>query len=155
MNEDQPDLIIVAIRGFPLAVWERARRHTEALLREFAIIADGGGDNAELPQRLLDILGHVRVRAGGLNAQAERSIEDATARGDTEVDFDVRVPASIARGARGFSALIDEVDAYCRAGDRLTLATPPEVRKFQLWYIGEFARQVEGAPPLSWREAAS
>jgi hypothetical protein len=152
---DDSDVMTVAIRGFPLAVWERARRHTEALLREFAIIAEGGGDNAELPQRLLDVVDHVRIRAGGLNAQAERSIEEATARGDDDVDFDVRIPASLARGANGFSALIDEVDAYCRAGDLLTLATPPEVRAFQLWYIGEFARQVDGAAPRAWPEAAN
>jgi hypothetical protein len=151
MSDD--DLITVEIRGFPLALWEVSRGHIEALLREFAFIADGGGDNAELPHRLLDIVENVRIRAGGLNAQAERSIEEATARGDADLDFDVLVPAGIARGAPRFAALLDEVDEYCRAGDLLTLATPPDVRAFQLWYIGEFARQVDGGAPLAWRDA--
>jgi hypothetical protein len=146
------ELVTVAIRRFPLDMHVASQQHGEALVREFAFIVDGGGDNAELPKRLLDVVHLVRTRAGGLNAHAERTIEDALARGDRDVDFDVVVPVSVARGAPEFAALLDEVDEYCRAGELLTLETPPAVRAFRSWYLGEFTRQLNGDAPMTWDE---
>jgi hypothetical protein len=146
-----PELVTVAIRGFPIDVHLASQQHGEALLREFAFIVRGGGDQSELPKRLLDVVEAVQARLGGLNAHADRVIEDAIARGDAEVQFDVVVPADVARAAPEFAALLDEVDAYCRNGELLTLETPAEVRDFRRWYVGEFPRQLDGEAPLSWR----
>jgi hypothetical protein len=145
------ELATVAIRGFPIAVHLASVQHGEALVREFEIIVRGGGDQSDLPKRLLDIVQAVQARAGGLNAHAERAIDDAIARGDAEAQFDIVVPADVARGAPEFEALLDEVDDYCRDGALLTLETPPEVRAFRRWYLGEFTRQLNGEAPLTWR----
>src|SRR5438105_12060952 len=128
MTDATADLRTVSFRGFPVDIFKRSRRHAEALLREFAIIVDGGGDNTELPRRLLDILDRVRARGSGLNAVAERALEQAVERKAPTVDFDLVVPARIARGAPEFARLLEEVDEYCRSGDLLTLETPPQVR---------------------------
>ena len=45
----------VVLVDFPLRVAGRAYRHREALLREFAIIAFGGGEQADVPKRLVEI----------------------------------------------------------------------------------------------------
>ncbi len=121
-------------------------------MRELAFIVDGGGDNAELPKRLLDVVERVRIRAGGLNTGAERAIEEALARGDEAIDFEVVMPTALGRGAPTFAALLDEIDAYCRSGDLLTLETPADVRSFQRWYLDEMAHQLDGAPPTPWQE---
>jgi hypothetical protein len=146
------ELRTVAFRGFPLPVFMQSRQHTEALLREFAFVVDGGGDNTEIPRQLLRTVERVRAQASGLNTGAERAIEEAFQRGDETVDFELIVPAGIASGAREFDALLDDVDAYCRAGDLLTLASSPELRRFRQWYVGEIAGQIEGRSPTAWRD---
>ena len=152
MSSTPADLATVALRGFPLDVFSEARRHSEGVLREFAFIVDGGGDNTELPRRLLDIVNRVRARGAGLNTGAERAIESARDRGEKTVDFELLVPARMAAGATEFADLLDEVDKYCQSGELLTLATPPEIREFRRWYLHEMTRQLEGEPPTSWPE---
>jgi hypothetical protein len=151
-NPAKMELQTVAIRGFPVAVFLEARRHSEALLRELAFIVDGGGDNAELPRRLLDVVERVRARAAGMNTGAERAIEEAVVRKDASIDFDMLVPARLARGAPEFEVLLDEIDEYCRTGDLLTLATSPDVREFRRWYLHELTYQIEGGRPTPWSE---
>ncbi len=149
---DNVELKTVTIQGCPLELLQRARQHGEALLRELAFIVDGGGDNTELPKRLLHVVERVRIRAGGLNTGAERAIDEALARGDESIDFEVVMPTVLGRGAHEFAALLDEIDAYCRSGELLTLETPADVRAFQRWYLDEMAYQLDGAPPTPWQE---
>jgi hypothetical protein len=152
MTTDNVELRTVKMQGCPLDLLHRARQHGEALVRELAFIVDGGGDNTELPKRLLDVVERVRVRAGGLNTGAERAIDEALARGDESIDFEVVMPTALGRGAPAFAALLDEIDMYCRSGDLLTLETPADVRAFQRWYLDEMAHQLDGAPPTPWGE---
>jgi hypothetical protein len=150
-SDPRSQLTSVAIRGFPLEVYLASQQHSEALLREFAFIVKGGGDQSELPKRLLDVVDAVQERLAGLNTHVERILEEAVARGDAEVEFEIVVPRRLARGVDDFAALLDEVDDYCRAGELLTLATPPRVRAFREWYLGEFTRQLGGAEPTTWQ----
>jgi hypothetical protein len=152
MTADSVELRTVTMQGCPLELLHRARQHGEALVRELAFIVDGGGDNTELPKRLLDVVERVRVRAGGLNTGAERAIDEALARGAEYIDFEVVMPTALGRGAPAFAALLDEIDTYCRSGDLLTLETPADVRAFQRWYLDEMAHQLDGAPPTPWGE---
>jgi hypothetical protein len=149
-SDAKTDLRTIALVGFPLDLFARARQHNEALLREFAFLVDGGGDNTDIPRQLLDVVGRVRVRAAGLNAGALAMVETAMARGDETGDFEFVIPVSIAASTREFASLLDQVDAYCAAGDLLTLAAPPELRRFRDWYLGEITGQVEGRPPIAW-----
>jgi hypothetical protein len=149
---DASDLGRVRIVGYPLALHRASREHAEALLREFAFIVDGGGDNTDVPNRLLVVVERVRVRMGGLNDEAERVIEEAAERGADEVEFEVVVPRRLAANIPEFEALLDEVDAYCRAGELLTLAASDEVRDFRHWYLDQIQRQHAGDAPSSWSE---
>ncbi len=152
MTTDNVELRTVTMQGCPLELLHRARQHGEALVRELAFIVEGGGDNTELPKRLLHVVERVRVRAGGLNTGAELAIDEALARGEEYIDFEVVMPVALGRGAPAFAALLDEIDAYCRSGELLTLETPVDVRAFQRWYLGEMAHQLDGAPPTPWDE---
>ena len=40
-----------------------------------------------------------------------------------------------------------EADEFCRRGELLTLATPPEYVAFREWFLGEIVRQLDGQPP--------
>ena len=52
-----------------------------------------------------------------------------------------------------FVELLDLADEFCREERLLSLARSAEQRKFQVWFLGEFVRQADGEPPLSWLEA--
>ena len=64
------------------------------------------------------------------------------------------MPAALAAAARRLRTLLDEADAFCRAGDLLTLATQPEGVAFRHWYLDEFQRQIDGRPPRPWSASA-
>jgi hypothetical protein len=47
--------------------------------------------------------------------------------------------------------MLDEADEFCRQGKHLlTLATPPDLRRYRQWFLGEFVAQIGGRPPTPW-----
>jgi hypothetical protein len=145
-------MLQVTILEFPLKVGLRARQHRESLLREFAIIASGGGDDAEVPKRLIEIARMHDERYSGLNPEADDAVDAAMNRGEEFIDFEVTVPERIKQDTVDLGPVLVEVDEYCRNGDLLTLSPPDDVRAFWIWFLGEFVRQVSGEPPLAWSD---
>ncbi len=137
---------------FPLKVGVRARQHRESLLREFAIIAIGGGQKADVPKRLLEIAQLHDERYSGLNPEADDAVDAAIKRGEEFIDFVVGVPDQIKQDTVDLAPVLLEVDEYCRNGDLLTLSPPEDVRAFWVWFLSEFVRQLSGEPPLAWRD---
>jgi anti-sigma B factor antagonist len=75
----------------------------------------------------------------------------ASERGNEHIDLVFEVPEETVEGVRQLDAMMDTVDEYCRDGDLLTLATPPDLVEFRRWFLGEFVRQIgHGEPPRSW-----
>jgi hypothetical protein len=130
----------------------QARQHVEAMFREFAIIAAGGGHQADVPKRLLEISELHRERYAGLNPEADAAVDDAMQRGDAYLDFDVTVPDQIRDDTLTLAPVLLEVDAYCRNGDMLTLSPNNEIRAFWVWFLIEIVRQVNGEMPMSWHD---
>lgn len=141
----------VTLIDFPLQIGLRARQHSESLLREFAIIASGGGDGADVPKRLIDIAKLHDDRYAGLNPDADAAVDAAIARGEEFMDVVVSVPERIGQDTLDLANVLLEVDAYCRSGDLLTLSPSEETRSFWVWFLREIVRQVGGEPPGSWR----
>ena len=142
----------VTLVDFPLQVGIRARQHSEALMREFAIIAMGGGDGADVPKRLIEISQLHRERYSGMNPDADDAVDAAIARGEEFITLTVDVPVRLKQDTIDLGTLLVEVDRYCRDGDLLTLQPTPEIRKFWIWFLGEFVHQLSGEAPVSWRE---
>lgn len=46
--------------------------------------------------------------------------------------------------------LLAQADDYCRQGELLTVAPPADAVAFRQWFLGEFASQIDGAPPRPW-----
>ena len=138
--------------NFPLREGMLARQHVEAMFREFAIIAAGGGDHADVPKRLLEIAELHRERYAGLNPEADAAVDEAMERGDGYIDFDVNVPDQIRDDTMSLAPVLLEVDAYCRNGDMLTLSPSNDIRSFWVWFLLEIVRQVNGETPMSWQD---
>jgi hypothetical protein len=145
----------VVLVDFPLFVSGRADRHREALLREFAIIAFGGGEQADVPKRLVEIATILDDRYSGLNPEAEDAIEAAVARRAEFIDLELTVLPRVKDDTLDLAPLLLEADEYCRTGGLLTLAPTAEMRMYWTWFLGEFVFQADGQPPRSWLDFAA
>jgi len=150
-SPDPGSLRHVVLADLPLDVMGRSQEHNEGLLREFALIANPHPDSdQEIPARLVRIVGQLRDQYSGFTAANTAMIEEAKARGDQEITVEYHVPAAAGQAAATYKALLEEADEYCRRGDLLTLAAPPESLALRNWFLGEFMRQINGAEPTPW-----
>jgi hypothetical protein len=151
VSDAEAGLAEVRILRMSLPVFRRAAEQNDELLREFALIRVEGSDH--VPARLLALIGELNARFGGFSTDPTAALEAALERDEQEVNLVYRVPVETKQAVLELSALLDEADDFCRAGDLLTLATPPESLAFRRWFLDEFLRQVDGEPPRSWPEA--
>lgn len=157
-------LVTVRVLGVPMDVYLRSSEHGDELMREFAYIAAGAADpvagtddadeagDAGLPVRLTTLVEELRARFAGFTVGPTSALAEAAARGDAAIDVEYVVPPSVVPGASELGELLDEADEFCRAGDLLTLASPPETVAFRRWFLGEFVRQGSGLPPTAWAD---
>ena len=140
----------VRLLQLPVPLWAQAQEHTDALLREFALITTGGEvATHEVPRRLLDLIASLDVRFAGMSRESE--LREAAEAGRPSVDLTYEVPEAAAEAAQQLEALLDEADAYCAEGTHLlTLASPEEVVRFRRWFLAQFVEQVDGLPATPW-----
>ena len=148
----------IVLSGFPIALFLEARRHNEALVREFTFIVEAEAAPTDVPVRLLALARQLRDRFYGLNANLEAQVDAAVANGDAAIELQVRVAAFGREAALTLGALFDEADAFCRNGDLLTLAesddvhdVPDVVRRGGASGSSTVARR---SPWPDWRRAA-
>jgi hypothetical protein len=89
---------------------------------------------------------------GGMTAVPQADIDAAIERGDDAVDLTYVLPTSVGPAIAHLVDLLRETDEYCRQGDLLTLAPPPDAVAFREWFLMEFVNQVQGRPPTPWPE---
>src|SRR4051812_30328419 len=140
---------------FPVRVAGRAYRHREALLREFAIISFGGGEQADVPKRLVEIAKILDEQYSGKNPAADDAIYEAATRKIEFIDLELSVQARVKDDMLDLAPLLHEADEYCRNGGLLTMAPSDETRLFWQWFLGEFVRQADGDEPRSWLDFAA
>ncbi len=156
-TETAESLVAVRLVGFPLQVYLRSAEHHDGLMREFALLAmDPPVDvpGHEVPAKLRDLVDTLGRQYGGFTDRANATRDDALAAGQDSVDLVYEVPPQAAEAARALGEMLDQADEFCRNGDLLTLATPPEAMTFRRWYLDEFSRQIGGEAPRPWAEFA-
>ncbi len=146
------ELVTVHLLGFPLQVHGRAQQQSLEMRREFQLVL-GQEDvhPGSVPARLLEVSNALSSRYSGFTEEQERQIEDGIASGAGRLDELVfRVPASAGEAAQHLGAVLDEADDWCRQGQMLVLATPPDLVVYRTWYLQEFTRQAAGDEPCPW-----
>ena len=155
----EPDLVDVALLDVPVKLWAASQEHAGELIREFTLIAASQTEEAhrKVPARLIQLIEALNQEYGMTSAEQQAQLADAAASGIEEIPvLTFRVPPRVTTAAVELKTMLDEADAYCRAGRHLlTLATPPEQVRFRNWYLEEFVRQVEGEAPRPWPAVAS
>ena len=152
---DIDGLVVVRIVGLPVPVHLLASEHGDELMREFALIAAGaadGGGNQGVPARLTALVDELRGRFSGFTLQPEAELADAAARGADTIDLEYHLPPEALQAAADLGAMLDQADEFCRNGDLLTLATPPEALAYRRWFLGQFTRQAAGEEPVAWSD---
>lgn len=148
------ELVEVAVLRLPVPVWLRAQEQSDALLREFALIATDTRDAPEahhVPRRLMQLVQELDSTYAGFTGPQEAQLADAAAQGLPELDLHYNVPREVAPAARRLGELLDEADRYCQEGQHLlTLAASEELVRFRWWFLDQFTEQVEGRPPVPW-----
>lgn len=155
MGSESGELVEVRLLDVSVPTYRQSAEHHDELFREFTLIARDGGPEASagVPARLVALIEELTRRFGAFSTGPRSTLDEAMARGDTKVDLIYQVPPAIGPAAAEFAALLDEADAFCRAGEHLlTLAAPPRSVAFRRWFLGEFERQVRGEPARPWRE---
>lgn len=138
---------------FPLAVYRQAQEHADELVREFSLIAlaEAEQPNPTVPARLLELVKALTDEYGGVTTEVELERDKALAAGLESIDLTYRLPPAAAEASLALGAMLDEADEFCRSGGALlTLATPPEAKRFRDWYLQEFASQLTGGKPTPW-----
>ena len=149
---DHGELGHVRIIGLPLDLQARGQEHTAELMREFSYVSDPNADASDVPDRLISIINELQSRYADFTETANAARDAARARGDVAVDLDFEIPIDVRQAAQDLGALLDEADEYCRRGDLLTLAAPPDLVDLRHWYLDEFVAQLDGAEPTSWEQ---
>lgn len=143
------DLVDIHLVGLPLRDQQLAAQHFDELLREFTMLELADGSGQGVPARLIRLREQLNSRFERFTAGVAAVIQAAHDRGDNTVDVTYQVPPDVAEAAIELGALLDEADGFCRQGDHLlTLATPEPALRYRRWFLGEFARQAAGDPPL-------
>jgi len=145
-------IVPVRLLDFPLQVHDRARQQSDALHREFRLVAEQARDDADsVPARLLELSRVMSGRYEGFTEAQEELIEQGIADGLQrlpELRFDV--PRHAGEAGAELGRILDEADAWCRSGAMLALATPDDLVAYRRWYLEEFRRQCAGAHPEPW-----
>ncbi len=146
------DLVTVRVQRFPLKVHARAQQQSAEMNREFQLILGQEATHpGSVPARLLELSAALSGRYAGFTEAQEQQIEDGIAAGDDLIEELVfRVPAGVRADVEQLGAILDEADQWCREGQMLVLATPPDLVTYRNWYLQEFARQAAGEPPRPW-----
>ena len=144
------ELVEVRLLGLPIPLLREAQQHSDELQREFSHVAAAESDSA--PVRLTALSQHLRGKYGSFTAPVQAQIDEAAARGDDTIDVTFEVPRGAADAALQMSAMLQEVDEYCREGELLTLAPSDENIKLRNWYLNQFIDQINGAEPVPFDE---
>ena len=154
MTEPSPDdLVRVDIVGLDMKAWQDTAEHHDELFREFALILSRDATPGhDVPSRLLALVEELGARYAGFGLGAQQALDEAVAMGTPMVDLHYDMPRAVRDDCVHFEQLLAEADDYCRQGELLTLAPPPESIAFRNWFLEEFVRQIDGEPPMTWAD---
>ena len=142
--------------NFPIDRFLRSQQHAAAVQRELDVLRVEGARVDRIPRRSDEIVADLDARFTGYRATME-ILDRLIAQGADHADVAIPVhgdPEERATAVQALADLLDEIDAYCEAGDQLlTIVTPPELREFRTWLFAEVIGQLRGATPQPWSTA--
>lgn len=153
MTADRTDLVRVRFLQVPVGLMKRSMDHTREIMREFALIRLSDEDaQASVPGRLVEMTEQYRSQFAAISFRGFGEVSTAYERGEEHIDLEINLPTRVRSRVLELAALQREADEFCRRGDLITLATPPDLIALREWFFREIARQLEGGEPTPFRE---
>lgn len=150
----QPEPVLsVRLINAPVRAIASVRRHYDELQREIRLIGlQYGARASSMPRRFFEQAAHSerhRLRAAGAE-KVVRAIEQGLEYADLEYGV---TKSDAAEFAETISLLL-AADAFCQREQLLTLALSERQLAVIAWFLDQILSQLEGAPPIPWREPA-
>ncbi len=151
----------VRLGAVPTDLLIAAKAHIDNVVRELTLVkAEETITGVELPGPMADLIETVTTDFAAARAEIKRQALAAAARGDSETDLVLSLPASAADAGERYLAALDEADRYARAARLLTMEAPRPHRVFRRWYVQALVDQLRGlaggdriAPPEPFPKA--
>jgi len=143
----------VRLLGVPVDLYLEASRHTDEIVREFALISfgDRSGVNQHVPDRLLELVDELRRRHRRRTDAIRARFEEASLAGEATVDIELPAEEVVADITERLTDLLDAADEFCRSGDLLTLASSADVVAWRHWWRDQVLGQIrDDAEPTPW-----
>jgi hypothetical protein len=142
----------VHLQRVPVELFLREARHTDEIVREFALISVGERPDVterEVPTRLLALTEQLRVEHAHMSGGIRAQFEEAGRQGEATIDVELPGDETTAEITERLAGLLDAADEYCRSGRLLTLESDPEVVAWRHWWRDQVVGQIrEDAEPL-------
>ena len=142
------------LRDYPLRLWARMQEHSQEVLREFTLLLIGQDEGVAAdaaPRQLVELAEMFTNRFGPLMDQIHLARQAALDAGKDRMDSEVGLVPGIPELLAQVDRVLNAVDEYCRNGELLTLARPPEVVALFEWSRSELVKQYEGSgEPTPW-----
>lgn len=138
----------VHLLGMPVREFGELRGYYNELRRELRLLAIAHPADYPLAVEFSEVTLQVE-RERRLTVGTE-VLTDAIVRGLERVDLHYRVPAGVRDTMAALDRLVDAAQDLVTSGDLLVSPVPPHLEAVQKWYLGEFVRQGDGAPPRPW-----
>lgn len=147
----------VRLLGVPVELFLRSAQHADDLIRELWLMSMTRDDGATADYRRLAGSADLCINQGAkLRSHTVAQVVRARTEGADTVDLAFLVPGGTAQATLDWDAILDDLDALCRRGQLLSLASPDEVLAFRRWYVGETVRQLQQGqrptPYAEWRQ---
>jgi hypothetical protein len=152
---DPPDLVSIRLLQVPASILQRASEQYDGLFREFRLIIERDpAAGKAVPGRLLELADELASRFSGFTGATDGELQRAQAGECEVVDIEYRLPVEAGAASSSYDQLLDEADAYCRAGrELLTIAPSAEAVALRKWLLGEFVHQAAGDQPVAWSQS--
>ena len=134
--------VVIRLLGAPVQLFPATQQHTEALLREYALMAMELESGQSAPRLVLDM----RAVAAQIRAAVDSGLGTA--------DLVVAAPESAKTTVADACVALEVADRLAEDGHLLSPPALPEVRWCRDWFLSEVVSQLSGNPPTPWTMAA-
>lgn len=142
------EMMTIRLLDMPAQLFAAYRTRYNELRRELQLLSITHGSDYPIAEDISELF--VQVEQERRQSRGSESLEEAIQAGADRVDLEYQVPVTAPQTMTRLLELLEEADKFCRDQRLLALAASPQQTQLQRWYLGEFARQAAGEPPLPW-----
>jgi anti-sigma regulatory factor (Ser/Thr protein kinase) len=153
VTEPPVEHVTVRLLGMPAQHFAAFRSWYAEMRRELRLLSLAHPEDYPLAGEIAEIA--LRIEQERRQSRGIDALDAAIVAGLDSVDLEYRVPVTAPATMTRFGELLEELDRFCAENRLLTMPATPGAIALRRWYLGEFARQAAGMPPIPWNAAGS